>query len=460
MVNVSVCGFSAAVSFENLPSASSLEGLQAAHDKIKVKPKHRRPPTRLQNKSKSMNLKKNPAKPHRRSKTDPTDLTDEDGVNTEQGSASTRNSHVISGTIPEDQECSDEQSKESVVADLKAKANDILSNLNESPKMRSHVIVNGTSEKEGQLVGEQHVGEKTKQGTMSESTADMEQVKPNQTEEMNKTFTDKENKATESKQNQQVKSVEGHVKAAEDKVLKELNVKKEVRRPQLDISRKSESLQIFEVKGKSEETNPKGKPPLRKGVSLDSSESKEKMNTNLKLKNVLEQEKQSANVTLEQKTSGLQIATEKLNDLMESKGSLPEKVQPPSVEKVVNSSRKGKPPLRQGVSLDSSESKEKMNTNLKLKNVLEQEKQSANVTLEQKTSGLQNATEKENNVMASKGSLPEKVQPPSGEKVVKRTHNRDESSGQPSWIELANKRSQRLSQLIEGDSKDDNKVKT
>lgn len=452
---MSVCGFSAAVSFETLPNASSLEGLQAAHDKIKVKPKHRRPPTRFQNKSKSMNLKSNPAKPHRRSKTYPTDLTDEHDVSTEQGSVSTRNSRVISGTIPEGQEGTDEQSRESVIADLKAKANDILSNLNESPKTRSQVIVNGTSDEEGQLVGELHEEQKTKRGSVTESTADIEQVKPNQTDEKNKTFTGKENKATESEQNQQVVNVIEHVKA-EDKVLKELNVKRQISRPQLDISRKSESLQIFEVKGKSENTSPKGKPSLRKGVSLDSSE---KMNTNSKLTNVLEKEKHCTNVTLEQKTSGLQIATaEKKNDLMESKGSLLEKVQPLSGEKVVNLSPKRKPPLRQGVSLDSSESKEKMKTNLQLTHVIEQEKPSTNVTLEQKTSGLQNSTEKEIDLMESKGSLPEKVQPPSGEKVVKRSYNKDESSGQPSWVELANKRSQRLSQLIEGDSKDDNKV--
>ena len=122
-----------AVSFETLPSASSLEGLHVAHDRIKVAPKHRRPPSRAQPKSSSMNLKSNPSKPHRRSKTDPQDLLRKgDQRENSQAAESNRSSDVVNKTIYEAPESGEQQTKESVVADMKAKASATLSKLPES----------------------------------------------------------------------------------------------------------------------------------------------------------------------------------------------------------------------------------------------------------------------------------------------------------------------------------------
>ena len=574
--------FLAAVSFDNLPSASSLEGLQAAHDKIKIAPKHRRPPTRVNSRSSSMKLQNNSVKPHRRPKTDPKDLTVKTSVDKEQGSGSARNSDVINDTILEAQEVIDEQSKESAVADLKAKVNNILANLSESPRTTDKMTENGTEEKKSQLLLQR---EETKQGCVSEATVDSEQVE--QPDNKDSTVIDKENKELESKQNEKLESAEDRVKT-KDKVLKELNDKKEVGRPLLDMSKRSESLQIFEVKGKSGKTGPEDKPPLPRGLSLDSFEPKEKT-TDLKLTKVTEKQKRPESVKREQKSSGLQSSAEpkvevtrplldmskrseslqifevkgksgntgpvnkpplprglsldsfepkeKTTDLkltkvtekqkrpetvereqkssglqssaepkvdavtlsqVESKDSVPGKVRAPpepkssglqsSAEPKVEVTRplldmskrseslqifdvKGKsgktgpvdkPPLPRGLSLDSFEPKEKT-TDLKLTKVTE--KRPETVEREQNSSSLQrSAVPKVDavtlNQMESKASLPENVQASPEEKDVKKASNKEQpSSGQPSWIEMANKRRQRLSQLIEDDTKGDNKVK-
>lgn len=354
----------AAVSFEDLPSASSLEGLQVAHDRIKVAPKHRRPPTRVQPRSSSMNLKGNSVKPHRRSKTDPKDLTVKPGVETEQGARSTRNSDVISGTIFEASEVSDEQSKESVVADLKLKANEILTSVPKSPNGSSKAVENETEEKESQMLTN---GEKDLQSSVTDSTAEIEQVKQKLTDGMDNVVINKENKGCESEQNLRLENLEEEAKGKE-KVLKEINGKKEGSRPLLDVSRRTESLSIFEVMSKSKETE--DKPPLRRGFSLKSFESKEKP-ADLKLTKLVENEKQP-------KTVCAQNSAEKINEPTSSQ-------------------------------------------------------------------------------LESKGPIPEKVSP--GAKVVKKASVKEESSGQPSWIELANKKSQRLSQLIGEGGKEDNQVK-
>ena len=72
-----VCfSLAAAISFDSLPSASSLEGLQAAHDKIKVAPKHRRPPRKARTRTSSGRAVKEPPHKmlHKRSNTVPEDL--------------------------------------------------------------------------------------------------------------------------------------------------------------------------------------------------------------------------------------------------------------------------------------------------------------------------------------------------------------------------------------------------
>lgn len=321
-------------------------------------------------KSSSMNLKNNPVKLHRRSKTDPKDLT----MDKEQGGGSTVNSDVISGTIFETLEISDEQSKEKVLADLKVKANDLVTNACESPKVGNKTIVNGTEEEEGDI---QVNSERNKQ-----NTTDIKQPGESAMNNINNVAIDKENKSSESKQSLQLENV-GEQAIVTEKVLKELNGKKESR-PVLDLSRRSESLQIFEVKGKSAESGTK--PPLRKGLSLNSFESKE-TTADIKHAKLLANEKQLETSQELDKSTGFQNSAEKIKDATfsqeEPRGLMP------------------------GTLLKSSD---------------------------------------------------EKVLP--SEKIVKKACDDEESSEQPAWIKLANRRSERLSQLIDEGGKEDNKVKT
>ena len=401
-----------------------------------------------------MNLKNNPVKPHRRSKTDPKDLTVKTSVDKEQGSGSARNSDIISGTIFEAQEVIDEQTHESAVADLKAKVNNSLANLSESPRTTDKMTENGTEEKEIQLLLQR---EETKQGCVTEATVDSEQVE--QPDNKDSTVIDKENKEFESKQSEKLENVEDRVKT-KDKVLKELNDKKQVSRPLLDMSKRAESLQIFEVKGKSGKTDPVDKPPLPRGFSLDSFEPKEKT-TDVKLTKVTEKQKLPETVEREQKSSSLPSSAEPKVDTvtlnqMKSKASVPGKVQAPpeqkstglqsSAEPKVEVSRplldmskrseslqvfevKGKsgktgpvdkPPLPRGFSLDSFEAKEKT-TDVKLTKVTEKQKLPETVERKQNSSGLQSSAEPKVdtvtlNQMKSKASVPGKVQAPPEQK--------------------------------------------
>ena len=118
----------AAVSFEKLPSASSLEGLQVARDRIKVAPKHRRPPSRALSNKSSKNMKGNPLKPHRQSKTDPQEFSSKSSTVTEsiEGKGNSENSDVINVTISEDTEIKNEPGRDEIVAELKANGTEIL----------------------------------------------------------------------------------------------------------------------------------------------------------------------------------------------------------------------------------------------------------------------------------------------------------------------------------------------
>ncbi|XP_068703603.1 glutamic acid-rich protein-like [Montipora foliosa] len=322
-------GTEAAVSFENLPSVSSIDGLQAAHDKIKIAPKHRRPPTRMQTKSSSMNMKNNPVKPHRRSKTDPKDLTSSEADdNQDQESGGIRNSDVTSGTELETPEVIYEPSKESIVADLKMKVNDILKNLKESSEPTSQDNVADTEKQETQ----QTEKDKVEEDLVTVSTTDNERKEASQTEKTD-TLSDKENNGINGKQSLQVEN-EAETVMAEDKVLKERNGKKEVSRPVLDMGRRSESLQIFHMKHKTEETSPKDKPsPLGKGHSFSCAESKEKINETKVAELIVEYQPESAD----------------------------QKEQSPDLKaQSEETSPKDKPtPLRKGRSFSSTESKEK-----------------------------------------------------------------------------------------------------
>ena len=367
--------FTAAVSFENIPNVSSIDGLQAARDKIKAAPKHRRPPTRIQAKTSSVSLKNNPVEPHRRSKTDPNHLT-----SPEQSSGGGKNSDVASETKLETLEVTCEPSKESVVADLKMKGNDILASLSESPEDANQNNVRNSTEEQDTLQAER---EKAKEDLIIESTAGNEQTELSLEEKENENVNDEGNKRIDGKETPQPEREE------ENEILKEVNGKAELNRPQLDGNGRSESLQLFEVKGKSKEVNPRDDhSALRKGQSLISRESNVKAPI-IALTELIEKPQQSQEIKEHrQERSDLQNSTEKqISGQEESK--------------------------------DSSSSQEE-----------------------------------------SKDSTSEEIEALSAPHVLKKATNKEEVSGQPAWVQLANKRrrSQRLSQLIEDGGQECNKV--
>ncbi|XP_015756727.1 PREDICTED: uncharacterized protein LOC107336181 [Acropora digitifera] len=369
-------GAEAAVSFENIPNVSSIDGLQAARDKIKAAPKHRRPPTRIQAKTSSVSLKNNPVEPHRRSKTDPNHLTNKEGENPEQSSGGGKNSDVASETKLETLEVTCEPSKESVVADLKMKDNDILASLSESPEDANQNNVRNSTEEQDTLQAERE-----KEDLIIESTAGNEQTELSVEEKENENVNDEGNKRIDGKETPQPERVE------ENEILKEVNGKAELNRPHLDGNGRSESLQLFEVKGKSKEVNPRDDhSALRKGQSLRESNVKAPV---IALTELIEKPQQSQEIKEHrQERSDLQNSTEKqISGQEESK--------------------------------DSSSSQEE-----------------------------------------SKDSTSEEIEALSAPHVLKKATNKEEVSGQPAWVQLANKRrrSQRLSQLIEDGGQECNKV--
>ena len=160
----------AAVSFDSLPNASSLEGLQAAHDKIKAAPKHRRPPARARARTSSTHVTKElpPKRPHKRSKTVPTGLIGKIEETPKAAGDTKRNSDIVSRTIFENAEmgeaedgATNESEKESLpdsrgksleareekaaadeaLARIRARASDILAKVTNSPNLTEGKVV-------------------------------------------------------------------------------------------------------------------------------------------------------------------------------------------------------------------------------------------------------------------------------------------------------------------------------
>lgn len=458
-LNMPSC-FSAAVSFEDLPSTSSLEGLQAAHDRIKVAPKHRRPPTRVRCNSSSMNpLNSCNVKPHRRSKTDPKDFTVKPKVESNSSSD-------VTTAIFKSQETTEEQRKEKLFADLKAKAESVITN---SSPTNTEMLV---SDKEGKDLKSE---EKNKQNCAKDGSAESEMKynKENQTDSKNRLV----HENTEEKK-------------SEDKILKELNNKNEEYR--LSLKKRSESLEVIEPKSKLEsEICPdteadSAEPQKRRGFSLNIFESKQKSSDReLKVRKQLENEKLvKTSVYRENQPASPptnNVSTSKMEPVVPTSTGLDEKSSlgsKASAGKETNSEQKAgfrpamkkrsesldvvetkgksgpeigshtgavsKPQVRRGFSLDSVESTEKSSDLKVRKLVMEKEKigttsvcknnQSANTQRENQTEV--NLDEK--NLLSPKES------------------DKEASSIQPSWVELANQRSKRLSQLLNEDVKETN----
>lgn len=369
----------AAVSFESLPRASSLEGLQAAHDRIKIAPKHRRPPTRAHPNSSSMNVKRNPTKPHRRSKTDPKDLSAKTNVETEsnEGLASNRNSDIVNTTIFEALESSEEQSKEKVLADMKAKASDILAKVHESPKVSERLESGASTSDEvvPEIVEEKEDHIQT-EGEENKETAEQhfKELDQNEMDNKNNVVIDKENENVQpTKPDVDMENKEES--KAKETILNELNVKKDESRPLLDMSRRSKSLKNFGIKESIM------KSPLLSRFSLDSME-------------------QNIDKTEGKNTADLELR------------KLGEKEKPNKTESA-----------HEVKSNDSQNSGEK--------------KTPADVSkLHSRPSSLVQSSDADKT--------------PTGTKLKDKPTEQHNTSDQPDWIKLATKKSERLSQLLDG----------
>ena len=446
--------FAAAVSFEDLPSTSSLEGLQAAHDRIKVAPKHRRPPTRGRSDSSSMNpLNSGKMKPHRRSKTDPKDFTVKPKVQS-------NSSADVTAAIFKSQETNEEQRKEKLLAE------GIITN---SSRTSTEMLV---SDMEGKDLKSE---EKNKQNCEKDGSADSEikHNKENQTDCKNR-LVHENTEATKS----------------EDQILKELNNKNEEYR--LNLKKRSESFDVIEPKNKSESEICSGteaecaEPQKRRGFSLNSFESKEKSSDrDLKVRKQLENEKLvKTSVCRENQPANLRTNNMSINKMepivststgLDEKNSLGSKA---SAGKETSSEQKAgfrpvmkkrsesldvvetkgksrpeigshtgavsKPQMRRGFSLDSVESTEKSCDFKVRKLVMEKEKLGGtSVCKNNQSANTQTKNQTEAN-LAEKNLLGPKES------------DKEASSMQPSWVELANQRSKRLSQLLNEDVKETN----
>lgn len=218
-----------------------------------------------------MNIKRNPIKPHRKSKTDPSDLSANTNTETEANEelASKRNSDVVNTTIFEALESSEEQSKEKVLADMKAKASDILAKVQESPRVGKR-LESGTSTRDEVLPEAVEEKEDHSQSKREENKETAEQ----HVKELDANKMDNKDNVVINKENEHVQPNTPDVlmenkeeSKAEETILKELNVKKDASRPLLDMSRRTKSLtKNFQKKESGT------KPPLPNRFSLDSIE--------------------------------------------------------------------------------------------------------------------------------------------------------------------------------------------
>lgn len=218
-----------------------------------------------------MNIKRNPIKPHRRSKTDPSDLSANTNTETEADEelASKRNSDVVNTTIFEALESSEEQSKEKVLADMKAKASDILAKVQESPRVGKR-LESGTSTRDEVLPEAVEEKEDHSQSKREQNKETAEQ----HVKELDENKMDNKHNVVINKENEHVQPNTPDVlmenkeeSKAKETILKELNVKKDASIPLLDMSRRTKSLtKNFQKKESGT------KPPLPNRFSLDSIE--------------------------------------------------------------------------------------------------------------------------------------------------------------------------------------------
>ena len=331
-----------------------------------------------------MNIKRDSTKPHRRSKTDPKDLSAKTDAETEANEelTSNRNSDIVNTTIFEALESSDEQSKEKVLADMKAKASKILAKVHESPKV-SERLESGTSTSDEvvPVIVQEKEGRVQTEGGENKESAEQHVKELDENEIM-----DNKDNIVINKENEDVQPTKPDVQMenkeeskAKETILKELNVKKDASRPLLDMSRRSKSLKNF---GKKESGM---KPPMPNRFSLDS------------IEQLIDNAEGNNTAVLELRKLGQKEKPNKTESVHEEK------------------------------------SKESQNS-------------------DEMTPADVSQLQSEVSTPSSLVKISDTDKSPTGTKLKGKPTEQDNSSGQPDWIKLATKKSERLSQLL--DSKD------
>lgn len=405
-------GTEAAVSFEKLPSASSLEGLQVARDRIKVAPKHRRPPSRALSNKSSKNMKGNPLKPHRQSKTDPQEFSSKSSTVTEsiEGKGNSENSDVINVTISEDTEIKNEPGRDEIVAELKANGTEILNKALRSStvlekKEENNLISPGDVSKAEDIIETKGIQEQ--ETTVGSIEASIRIGEDNEDKSFNRNEKDTTIQSKESVKTQK------KVSEPREEVPQKYFTSKETSRPFLDLNKGSKSLYNFE-----------------KDSAI---QSKENQKTQKKESDLREEVPQK-------NFAGKEISRPFLDLNMRSKSLKNFKKTEQTEESPVKS------PLQRGFSLNSiKQNGEK--SDLKLEKLEKNRKQGKNVIEQSKSLVVKNLSQiSQACKVQSLAFVP--ASPSKAFDADKVPHEKEKASNQPAWIALANRRSKRLSQLL------------
>lgn len=405
-------GTEAAVSFEKLPSASSLEGLQVARDRIKVAPKHRRPPSRALSNKSSKNMKGNPLKPHRQSKTDPQEFSSKSSTVTEsiEGKGNSENSDVINVTISEDTEIKNEPGRDEIVAELKANGTEILNKALRSStvlekKEENNLISPGDVSKAEDIIETKGIQEQ--ETTVGSIEASIRIGEDNEDKSFNRNEKDTTIQSKESVKTQK------KVSEPREEVPQKYFTSIETSRPFLDLNKGSKSLYNFE-----------------KDSAI---QSKENQKTQKKESDLREEVPQK-------NFAGKEISRPFLDLNMRSKSLKNFKKTEQTEESPVKS------PLQRGFSLNSiKQNGEK--SDLKLEKLEKNRKQGKNVIEQSKSLVVKNLSQiSQACKVQSLAFVP--ASPSKAFDADKVPHEKEKASNQPAWIALANRRSKRLSQLL------------
>ena len=377
--------------------------------------------------------------------------------------SSNRNSDIVNTTIFEALESSEEQNKERVLADMKAKASDILAKVQESPRM-SELLESGTGisdEVVAEIVHEMEVHTQTEGEGNKETEIVQEKEIHSQTE------------GEESKETEIVQEMEDHTQT-EGEENKETEIVQEMEdhtQTEGEENKETEIVQEMEDHTQTEgDANKESTEQHVKELDENEMDNKDSVVINKENKDV-QPTKPDVQVESEEESKAKETILKEVNVRKEgSRPMLDISRRSKSLGKNFGKKESAmKPPMPNRLSLErieqSIDNSEGKNTYvLELRKLAEMEKPYKIESVhEDKTNDLQNSGEKmtpvDDSKFQSKVSTPSSLvknldveKTPTGTKLKDKPTEQDNTSHQPDWIKLATKKSERLSQLL--DSKD------